>query len=310
MGHNLGSDEEVQAIARGKIKAMMVQMPFLQRWMPVVEEMLLILAGRQNENGRKSPLPEYCLGILELYKRTLFRTMPPVFEAIRVKDAVKLAACKTFQEAKAFVHTDWEKLGSIMGSVLRTAQFFSRELDTECQKLGFSDLPQPELEEFAKLLADGPWLEELLAKIVALEPGKSVEEISEKAFNNNIDRMKNIGSAVEGLAFEFGPEALAGLKKGEARGASGFLDTHGNPKGEQKIKHRLTYLFLLTAWPEIDAMIKSDPPKRMEDLWNWLTPFSHAQFIEIEDLDQLVSLCRPIKLRLKKPGPPLKSQQC
>jgi hypothetical protein len=84
MGHNLGAGEEVQAIARGKIKAMMVQMPFLQRWMPVVEEMQLILAGRQNENGRKSPLPEYCLGILELYKRTLFRTMPPVSVQVSV----------------------------------------------------------------------------------------------------------------------------------------------------------------------------------------------------------------------------------
>jgi len=92
-----------------------------------------------------------------------------------------------------------------------------------------------------------------------------------------------------------------------------FLEFHAaahNVKGERKLKHPQTYQLLLMAWPEIDAMLKSDPPKRMLDLWNWLAPFSYAGWIEITDLDPLVSLCQSIKLKLKKPGAPRKSKKC
>ena len=65
----------------------------------------------------------------------------------------------------------------------------------------------------------------------------------------------------------------------------------------EKIKLKDTYEMLLICWPEIQEMINAK--QRMEDLWNWLKPFSYARFIEIEDLDQLVSLARPIKLDRK-----------
>jgi len=98
---------------------------------------------------------------------------------------------------------------------------------------------------------------------LALDPGKPIYEIIENLFKKQAEQAANWGTYMGKLAYEWGPGALGGLKKGEAKGTTGFLDLNGNVKGERKLKHPQTYQLLLMAWPEIDAMLKSDPPKRM-----------------------------------------------
>jgi hypothetical protein len=97
---------------------------------------------------------------------------------------------------------------------------------------------------------------------------------------------------------------LLAFKTGIAQGIDSFLTPTGEIRGEDKLKMAQTYWMLLLTWPEIEEMLRAEPPKRMEDLWDWLSPFTYAGWIEIQDLDQLVSLCRPLKLKLKKPGAP------
>jgi hypothetical protein len=304
------TDDEIRDDARKQVLEMLAQKSFFERWLPIVNGIQSQLLGFPFEKGNEEALPEYCYNILELYRRTIFRTMPRTFEAIKVYDQQKLAGCKTMEEAKAFVFVNWKKLGMISGSVVRTVHFFDREMELAFQKFGFDDLPNNEQEGFEKLFFSGPWFEKQQAILQTREPGKSAEEISNAFFNSQVEGAKLLGPAAANLAYEWGANALEELKSGEAKGAAGLLDADGNLKGQRKIRQRFTYVMLLFAWPEIDAMLKSQPPKRMEDLWNWLTPFSEAKFIEIEDLDQLVSLCRPIKLKMKRPGAPRKSKKC
>ena len=93
---------------------------------------------------------------------------------------------------------------------------------------------------------------------------------------------------------------------GVAKGSAAFLDKDGELVGEGKIKLRDTYEMLLLAWPEIEEMLKADPPKTRNHLWDWLKTFSYIRWIELEDLEQLNRLCTEIKLTLKKPGAPRK----
>ncbi len=55
-------------------------------------------------------------------------------------------------------------------------------------------------------------------------------------------------------------------------------------------------------------MLKANPPKTRNHLWDWLKTFSYVRWIEIQDLEQLNRLCNEIKLKLKKPGAPRKTQ--
>jgi hypothetical protein len=310
MGFKKGSDEEIQDKAREKIRGLFLYKPIMARWLPVMAEQQWVLLGRQNASEHKTLLPDYCYKIFDLYGRTLYKSMFTVPETFQCKDPQKLANCKTVAEAKPILAIDWEKAGSVSGSGLRAVQFVEQQLEGKLQELGMTDLSEKQMDELDALLTSKPWLEDQFAKLQPQFPGKSVEEISEVLLSNQAETIKNFGPYLEKVAFEWGPDALAGLKKGQAKGAIGFLDVEGNVKGERKLKHSATYELLLMAWPEIEAMLRADPPQRMEDLWNWLTPFSYAGWIEITDLDQLVSLCRPIKLKLKKPGAPRKSKKC
>ena len=300
--------DDIKEAARQKLHGLLLGKPFLERWQPVMTELQWVLLGRLNASEHRKLLPDYCYNIFDLHGRTLYGSLFTVPETFQCKDPQKLADCKTVAEAKPVLNSDWEKAGSVSAAGLRTLQFSEQELEGKLLELGMSDLSEKQMEEFDRLLASKTWLDEQFSKTQTGESGKSAEEICETLIKTQAETIRHLGPYLEKIAFEWGPDALDGLKKGEAKGTTGFLDVEGNFKGERKLKHPETYELLLIVWPEIEAMLKSGPPKRMEDLWNWLAPFSYAGWIEITDLDQLVSLCRSIKLKLRKPGAPRKSK--
>jgi len=310
MSHNSESDEKIQDEARDKLHEFFLRRPFWERWQPVMSENQWVLLGRKDPSNHKKQLPDYCYNIFDLYGRTLFKSMVPEREVIKSHDSKKLDQCKTIAEAKQVLDIDWEKAGSVSGVWSRAMQFFEQQAGDKIEEEGMADLTEAEIEDLLRLTLGEAFLEEQCTKIQALDPGKPIYEIIENLFKKQAEQAANWGTYMGKLAYEWGPGALGGLKKGEAKGTTGFLDLNGNVKGERKLKHPQTYQLLLMAWPEIDAMLKSDPPKRMLDLWNWLAPFSYAGWIEITDLDPLVSLCQSIKLKLKKPGAPRKSKKC
>ena len=96
--------------------------------------------------------------------------------------------------------------------------------------------------------------------------------------------------------------------EGIAKGSVEFMDSDGELTGERKIKLKNTYEILLMCWPEIAVMLQARPPKTRNHLWEWLRPFSYAMWIELQDLEQLNRLCTALKLKLKKPGAPFKTE--
>jgi hypothetical protein len=203
---------------------------------------------------------------------------------------------------------DWDKMGSVFSAGERVMMFIENEAEQHLKREGLLDLPPEKDDEIYRLFFGDRWMKAKLAEIQALDKEKPVGEIVAKQINTLEENAKRAVPEWHQKAREWEPGATTKFHTGAARGSARFLDQNGELHGERKIKHRNTYEMLLICWPEIEEMIKAK--KRMEDLWNWLTTFSHPYWIEIQDLDQLVSLARSIKLKLKKPGAPRKPRKC
>lgn len=94
------------------------------------------------------------------------------------------------------------------------------------------------------------------------------------------------------LAYLWGPAALADFNKGLAAGLNGFLDEDGRLAGES-VRANI-YWFLLIAWPEIKAMLESNPRKTVTDLHEWMLPFMRRDMCSLIDLDSLRDVCAPM----------------
>jgi hypothetical protein len=240
--------------------------------------------------------------------RTIYKPFTPFSEVFTFTDEKQAATCKTVDEAKQFMKVDWDKLGSVFAMGERSMMFFENEAEQQLKREGLLDLTAEENDKFFKLIIGERWMKKKMAEIQAQENGKPVEEIIEKKITAIEETTKKAVPEWHQKAREWEPEAVTSFHTGVAKGSAEFLDKDGKLKGERKIKLKNTYEILLICWPEIEEMIKTK--KRMEDLWNWLVPFSHPYWIEIQDLDQLVSLARSIKLKLKKAGRPPKPRKC
>jgi hypothetical protein len=285
---------------------MLLRKPYAERWEPVSKELLWVLCGRQNMAQHQRLLPGYCYKILDLQKRTIFKAFKPISEVITIKDKEQAATCKSVKEVKQIMTIDWEKLGSVFAIGERSHTFFENEAEQKLKEDGLLDLTPEKAKQIHKLMIGEHWEEKKIAEIQECDPGKPVEEIIEKCLTALEETTKKAIPEWHQIARAVEPEAVTKFHSGVAKGSDEFLDKNGNLKGERKIKLRDTYEFLLTAWPEIEEMLKARPSKTRNDLWDWLTPFSYAGWIEITDLDQLNRLCDSIDLRLKLRGRPSK----
>lgn len=303
------SEETLQEKAKDKLRDMLQQKCAGERWEPVMRELHWVLGGRRNPDEHQKLLPEYCYEIIDLWMRTIFQAFPTFQETVTCSDQEALSQCKSVDEAKELVTIDWAKMGSVLGMGLRGLRFFDKEAAGQIQEAGLNDLSEDGSEELGEMVAAEDWLQKVKNEFESVDPGKSTEEILKEKIEA---AGTSLGSGLvkwPALAYQWGPKAMTELHEGMAKGSSGFLDEEGELRGEKRLKLCETYQFLLMAWPEIDEMIKANPPKRMMDLWNWLSPFSYAGWIEIEDFDQLVSLARSVELKLKKPGAPRKLRE-
>lgn len=280
----------------------------MERWEPVSKEMNWVISGRPNTAEHQNILPDYCYHIFDLYARTIFKSFTPISEVITITDKERAATAKTVEEGRAAMKIDWDKLGSVFQMGERAMMFFENEAEPRLKRDGLLDLPPEKDDELYQLFFGDRWMKAKLAEFQALDKDKPVEEIIEKQITALAETTKKAVPEWHQKARDWEPGATTKFHAGAAKGSARFLDQAGELHGERKIKHKNTYDILLICWPEIEDMIKAK--KRMEDLWNWLVPFSHPYWIEIQDLDQLVSLARSIKLKLKKAGRPLKPRKC
>ena len=282
----------------------------MERWEPVSNEMRWVISGRPNAAEHQKILPDYCYNIFDLYARTIFKSYTPISEIITITDKERAATAKTVEEARAAMKIDWDKMGSVFAMGERAMMYFENEAEPIIKRDGLLDLPPEKNDELYQLFFGDRWMNAKLAEFQALDKDKPVEEIIEKRATALEEITKKAVPDWHQKARDWEPGATTKFHTGAARGSAGFLDQDGEMHGERKIKLKNTYEMLLVCWPEIEAMLTAKPSKRMEDLWNWLLPFSHPYWIEIQDLDQLVSLARSIKLKLKKAGRPPKPRKC
>jgi hypothetical protein len=301
-------DKALQDKAAAKLRKILRERSFMERWEPVAKEMNWVITGRPNAAQHQNILPDYCYHIFDLYARTIFKSFTPISEVITIMDKERAVTAKTVEEARAAMKIDWDKMGSVFSMGERAMMFFENEAEQVLKRDGLLDLPAEKNDEIYQLFIGERWLKKKQAEIQALDKDKRVEEIIEKRTTELEDTTKKAVPEWHQKARDWEPGATTKFHTGAAKGSAGFLDQNGELHGERKIKHKNTYEFLLICWPEIEDMIKAK--KRMEDLWNWLLPFSHPYWIEIQDLDQLVSLARSIKLKLKKAGRPPKPRKC
>ncbi len=280
----------------------------MERWEPVAQEMKWVIGGRPNAKEHQQILPDYCYNIFDLYARTIYKCFTPISEVITITDKERAATAKTVEEGRAAMKIDWDKMGSVFQMGERAMMFFENEAEPLLKRDGLLDLPAEKDDEIWQLIIGDRWMKAWLAKMQALDKDKPVEEIIEQRITALAETTKKAVPEWHQKARDWEPGATTRFHAGAAKGSAGFLDQNGELHGEKKIKHKNTYEMLLICWPEIEEMIKAQ--NRMEDLWNWLVPFSHPYWIEIQDLDQLVSLARFITLKLKEAGRPPKPRKC
>lgn len=301
-------DEALVDKAREKIRKMLFSKCFMERWDLIQRETNWILTGRPNKKRHQKLLPEYCYNIIELQRRTTYKTFSPLSEVIKFKNKKKARKAKTVAEAKKAITIDFEKLGAVFGMGDRCQHFFEHDIERELRRGGlFKPKRKQELELYQMIFGKG-WIDKKLAEIQATEPKKTLDKILIEKLSAQREKLKQAVPVWHEHAREWSPEALTHFHAGVAKGSEGFIGHSGDLKGEKKIKLRDTYDILLLSWPEIKAMMDARPKKTRNHLWEWLRPFSYARWIEIEDLEQLTRLCNEIKLRLKKPGAPTKAK--
>ncbi len=303
MGIKVKSDEESSQDARQRLLEMLSRKSYLERWEPVSKEMQWIANRCPDAEQHQKLLPDYCYGILELWSRTIFNVYVPITEAITFKDKEKAMKCTSIEEAKQWMTIDFEALGKVFEMGECGMMFFENGLEKKLKQDGLLDLtPEEQKVVCEKVLGFSPKDEsasqsdDILWEKIIGEVSK-LEETAKRAVPEWHQKAK-----------EWGPEAVTQFHAGVTKGSTGFLDHNGELAGAKKINLWDTYAFLMLAWPEIQEMLLANPPKTRNDLWDWLTPFSYAGWIEIEDLEQLNRLCNTFKLKLKKPGAPRKSK--
>jgi hypothetical protein len=308
MSFHFPPDKALQDKAAAKLRKLLLERSFMERWEPVTKELNWVINGCSNAAQHQKILPDYCYNVFDLYARTILKSFTPISEVITITDKERAATAKTVEEARAAMKIDWEKLGSVFSMGERAMMFFENEAVPLLKRDGLLDLPSKRNDEIYQLFVGDRWLKKKQAEIQALDKEKTVEEIIDQGITRLEETTKKAVPEWHQKARDWEPGATTKFHSGAAKGSAGFLDKAGELHGERKLKLKHTYEILLICWPEIEEMIKAK--KRMEDLWNWLVPFSHPYWIEIQDLDQLVSLARSIKLKLKKAGRPPKPRKC
>ena len=82
------------------IKQFFYQVPLIERAKPLIGELIWILQDRPDLDMHKKVLPDYCYNVMDVFKRTLFKSFPLLTDTIYVMDQAGLESTKNVEEAK------------------------------------------------------------------------------------------------------------------------------------------------------------------------------------------------------------------
>ena len=101
------------------IKQFFYQVPLIERAKPLIGELIWILRDRPDLDMHKNVLPDYCYNVMDVFKRTLFKSFPLLTDTVYVMNQAGLEAAKNIAEAKKSVRVEWRNLGRLTGFGIR-----------------------------------------------------------------------------------------------------------------------------------------------------------------------------------------------
>ena len=262
------------------------------------------MLGRQDLDQHEKNLPDYCYNIFDVFQKTYFRGFPLVSETVQVTSEAGLESAKTIEAAKKVVRLNWKNLGRIFGIAARCFRYAELEARDDLKNEGIDD-PKT----LCTVIFGKQWVMENQAKIIS----ESLDVLLSESLNQLIQPQVAVLNAMQpkwgALAYQWSPAAMAELNEGMAEGMTRFLDENGQLAGESR--RAGIYNFLLLAWPEINAMLRSSPKKTISDLHEWMQPFMRLGFTAYFEIETLRDVCatppsgiglklRPLKSRRQK----------
>jgi hypothetical protein len=266
-------------------------MPMMERGKPIIAEMIWALLGSLDSERHIKILPDYCYNIFKVFQKTFFKGFPLLSETVLVTDQARLSSAKTIEEAKKGIRIDWKNLGRAFGILLRCVRFGDLEAEKSLGQEGFGDLPPAQTKELFIVIFGKKWLEENGAEIATQTPEIFFTGLLNQYIGTHVEKIEGSQANLALTAYQWSPTAMAEFTAGIAEGMNGFMDGDGQFVGESL--RAGIYGFLLLAWPEIKAMIESNPKKTLSDLHEWLKPFMRRDMIAYIDIETLRDVCAP-----------------
>jgi hypothetical protein len=291
------------------VKELFYAMPMMERGKPILSEMTWVLLGRQELEGHKNILPDYCYNIFDVFQRTYFKGFPLISETVLVINQAGLESAKTVEQAKKVLRLDWKNLGRMFGIAARCFRFAELESADDMKLEGFGDSTPDKTKELFTVIFGRQWVEENQERILTEPLDKIMVDTLKQHIASTITQISEMLPKWDSLSYQWSPEAMIEFKEGMAEGMASFLDEKGQLAGESPRSG--IYVFLLLAWPEIKAMLESKPKKTLSDLHGWMKPVMRGGVTADIEINTLRDVCatppsgiglslRPFKSRLSK----------
>ena len=273
------------------VREVFYAMCLVERAKPIMTELLWVLLGRDVAKQPVQILPEYCHNIFAVFQRTYFKGLPLFSETVEVLDPAGMAGAATVDNIKKVLRIDWKKLGQLMGIGMRCLRFAKLEAAQELASDGFSEMTPAEIDELLVVIFGRSWVAANLERIKAEPPDELLVEKLNQQLATWMATVAEQGRKLSDLAEEFSPEAMVQFSEGFAEGLTSFLDVDSQLAGESNRSG--LYGFLLVVWPEIKAMLESNPKKTLSDLHEWMKPFMRRGLTSYIEIDALRDVCAP-----------------
>jgi hypothetical protein len=271
------------------VKELFYARPMMERGKPILSEMTWVLLGRHDLKGHKKILPDYCYNIFDVFQRTYFKGFPLISETVLVINQAGLESAKTIEQAKKVLRLDWKNMGRMFGIAARCFRFAELESADDMKLEGFGDSTPDKTKELVTVIFGRQWVEENLAMITKEPVEKILAGMLNQYLASWITGLQAIQPKFDALAYQWSPAAMSAFNEGFTEGLKCFMDVDGHLAGESSRSG--IYVFLLLAWPEIKAMLESDPKKTLSDLHEWMKPFMRVGLTAFIEINTLRDVC-------------------
>lgn len=263
--------------------------PLLERSAPILPEMMWVLLGRQGEAQHEKILPDYCYNIFEAFRATYFKGFPLLAETVQVIDPAGMTTPQTMTTLSKVLRLDWKNLGQLSGIGMRCIRFAQMEAAEHVENDGFNDYTPDEINDLFTVICGRSWVAANQEKIKAEPPDKIFSEMLNQHIATWVAKLNEMESKFDHLAGQSSPDAMVQFSEGFSEGLTSFLGVDGQLAGETTRSG--IYGFLLLVWPEIKAMLESDPKKTLSDLHEWMKPFMRQGLTAYIEIDTLRDVC-------------------